>query len=129
MVIYKEETSASYGFWCQCCQKDVHISSMGQHNTFHDIMVAIPSVSIMHRLTRRLQLVSKGMVNENPEDFLFQSDYRLYPKHLHILENDTSMKECNPDSSKPDKVVCDDSLLLSELKTDVGDTSLETSRT
>jgi hypothetical protein len=123
MVIYKEDTSCSCRFWCQCCQQNVHSSSMGQYNTLHDIMVAIPSVSITHRLARRLQLVSTRMVKENSEDFLYQSDYRLYPKHLHILEKDTSIKECNPDSSKPDNIVGDDSLLLSALKNDVGDTS------
>jgi hypothetical protein len=63
---------------------------MGKYNTFHDIMVAIPSVSITHRLARRLQLVFKGMVNKNPEDIPFQSDYGLHPKHMHILEKDTS---------------------------------------
>jgi len=45
------------------------------------------------------------------------------------LEKDKSNKECNPDSSKPDNVVGYDYLLLSALKNDVGDTSLETSRT
>ena len=126
MAIYKEDTSCSYRFWCQCCQQNFNSSSMGQYNTLHDIMVEILIVSITHRLARRLQLVSTGMVNENPEDFLFQSDFRLYPKHLQRMEMDTSIKECNPDSSKPFNVVGDDSLLLSDLKNYVGDTSLET---
>jgi hypothetical protein len=79
-------------------------------------MVAIPYVSLTHRLARRLRLSSTLMINEDPEDFFYQGDFRLYPKHLQGMELDNSVLECIPDSSKLDNVIGNDSLLLSAKK-------------
>ena len=94
----------------------MHSSSSGQYNTLHDIMVAIPYVSLTHRLARRLRLSSIWTLDEEPEDFHYQGDFRLYPKHLQGMESDNSVMECIPDSSKLDNVIGDDSLLLSAIK-------------
>jgi hypothetical protein len=53
---------------------------------------------------------------EHPEEFYYQGDFRLYPKHLVDMESDNSVMECIPDSSKLDNVIGDDSLLLSAIK-------------
>jgi hypothetical protein len=74
-------------------------------------MVAIPYVSLSHRLAKRLRLSSTGMLNEEHEDFCYQGDFRLYPKHLQGMELDNSVMECIPDSSELDNVIGDDSLL------------------
>ena len=128
MVIYKHVISGKYRFWCRCCAKDVHSSSSGQYNTLHDIMVAIPYVSLTHRLARRLRLSSELPI-EHPEEFYYQGDCRLYPKHLVDMESDNSVMECIPDSSKLDNVIGDDSLLLSAIKNDAEERFSEATRT
>ncbi len=128
MVIYKHVLSGKYRFWCRCCEKDVHKSSSGQYNTLHDIMVAIPYVSLTHRLARRLRLSSELPI-EPQEEFFYQGDFRLYPKHLVGMELDKSVMECIPDSSKLDKVIGDDSLLLSAIKNDAEERFGEATRT
>jgi hypothetical protein len=55
-------------------------------------MVAIPYVSLTHRLARRLRLSSELPI-EHPEEFYYQGDCRLYPKHLVDLESDNSVVE------------------------------------
>lgn len=129
MVIYKQVTSGKYRFWCQCCGKNVHSSTSGQYNTLHDIMVDIPYVAITHRLARRLRLCSSEMENVGAEDFYFQADFRLYPKHLKGMELDKGIMECIPDSSKLDNAIGEDSLLLSAIKNDVAEKSIEAART
>ncbi len=86
-------------------------SSCGQYNTLHDIMVAIPYVSLTHRLARRLRLSSELAI-EQPVEFFYQGDFRLYPEHLVGMELDNSVMECIPDSSKLDNIIGDDLLLL-----------------
>ncbi len=98
--------------------KDVHSSSSGQYNTLHEMMVAIPDVSLTHRLARRLILYSTWMLEEEPEYFNYQGDFRLYPKHLQGVELDNSVVECIPDFSKLDNVIGNDSLILSAIKND-----------
>jgi hypothetical protein len=78
-------------------------------------MVAIPYVSLTHRLARRLRL-SSALPVEIPEVFYYQGDFRLYPKHLVDMESDHAVMECIPDSSKLDNVIGDDSLILSAIK-------------
>ncbi len=116
MVIYKHVTSGKYRFWCQCCRNNVHSSTSGQYNTLHDIMVAIPYVSITHWLARRLRLYSSEMESVAADDYYFQGHFRLEPKHLKGMEIDDSIMECIPDSSKLDNAIGDDSLLLSAMK-------------
>ena len=58
MVIYKNSADEKYRFWCQCCRKSVHASTSGEYDSLHNAMVAIPYVSITHRLARRLKLYS-----------------------------------------------------------------------
>ena len=96
----------------------MHRSTSGQYNTLHDIMIAIPYVSITHRIARRLQLYSE-MGSVSAEDFYFDANFRLQPKHLKGMETDNSIMECFPDSSKLDNVIGDDSFLLLALKNDV----------
>ena len=129
MVIFKHILSSKYRFWCLCCGKDVQRSSSGQYNTLHDIMVPIPYVSLTHRLAKRLRLSSTGMLNEEPEDFYYQGDFTLYPKHLQGMELDNSGMECIPDTSKLDSVIDDDSLLLSAIKNDTEERFIEGKRT
>ena len=62
------------------------------------------------------------------EDYYFQGDFRLEPKHLKGMEMDDSIMECIPDSSKLNNAIGDDSLLLSALKNDVNERSIETGR-
>ena len=62
------------------------------------------------------------------EDYYFQGDFRLEPKHLKGMEMDDSIMECIPDSSKLNNVIGDDSLLLSALKNDVKERSIEIAR-
>ena len=93
----------------------MHSSSSGQYNTLHDIMVAIPYVSLTHRLARRLRL-SSALPIEQPEEFYYQGDFRLYPKQMQDMELDNSVMGCIPDSSKLDNVIGNDSLILSAIK-------------
>ena len=79
-------------------------------------MGAIPYVSLTHRLARRLRLSSTWTLDEEPEDFYYQGDFRLYPKHLQGMESDYLVMECIPESSMLDNVISDDSLLLSAIK-------------
>ena len=62
------------------------------------------------------------------EDSYFQGDFRLEPKHLKGMEIDDFIMECIPDSSKLNNAIGDDSLLLSALKNDVNERSIETGR-
>ncbi len=62
------------------------------------------------------------------EEYFFQGDFRLQPKHLKGIEMDDLIMECIPDSSKLDNTIGDDSLLLSALKNDVKERSFETAR-
>lgn len=131
MVIYKHSEDGKYRFWCQCCKKSVHASTSGEYDSLHDAMVAIPYVSITHRLARRLKLYSSELVHVGsplPEDYSFQGDFRLHAKHLKGMESDASVTECVPDSSKLDNVIGDDSILLSALKNDLGERSIGTAR-
>ncbi len=41
-----------------------------------------------------------GTLDEEPEEFYYQGDFRLYPKHLQGVKSDNSVLECIPDSSK-----------------------------
>jgi hypothetical protein len=66
---------------------------------------------------------------EPQEEFFYQGDFRLYPKHLVGMELDKSVLECIPDSSKLDKVIGDDSLLLSAIKNDAEERFGEATRT
>ena len=115
----------------------MHSSTYSQCNTLHDIMVAIPYVSIMHWLARRVLRDEICHISETvflrdglceAEVFYFQGDFRLQPKHLKGMETDVSIMECIPDSSKLDNAIGDDSLLLSALRNDVKETSIETAR-
>ena len=90
-------------------------------------MIAIPYVSITHRIARRLQLYSE-MECGSPKDYYFDANFRLQPKHLKGMETDNSIMECFPDSSKLDNVIGDDSFLLSALKNDVKERCIETAR-
>jgi hypothetical protein len=128
MIIYQEDDSGKFRFYCRCCQKSVHNSSSGGY-TLHEIMLHIPYVSITHRLAKRLRLVYTGMVTEELEDFYFQDDFRLYPKHLKGMEMDNSIVECTSDSSMIDNIIGDDSLILSALKNDVKGNCVEIART
>ena len=62
------------------------------------------------------------------EDYFFQGNFRLQPYHLKGMEIDESITECIPDSSKLDNAIGDDFLLLSALKNDVKERSIETAR-
>ena len=62
------------------------------------------------------------------DNYYFQDNFRLQPKHLKGMEMDDSIMECIPDSSKLDNAIGDDSLLLSALKNDVKERSIETAR-
>ena len=128
MVIYKEVSSGTFRFFCRCCQKNVHSSSSPNYNSLHDIMLAIPYVSITHRLAKRFRLASTGLVKDEPEDFYFQEDFRLHPKHLQGMEMDNTVVECIPDSSKIDNIIGDDSLILSAIKNDIDERCMETAR-
>ena len=128
MVIYKEVSSGTFRFFCRCCQKNVHSSSSPNYNSLHDIMLAIPYVSITHRLAKRFRLASTGLVKDEPEDFYFQEDFRLHPKHLQGMEMDNTIVECIPDSSKIDNIIGDDSLILSAIKNDIDERCMETAR-
>ena len=90
-------------------------------------MIAIPYISITHRIARRLQLYSE-MGSVSAEDFYFDTNFRLQPKHLKGMETDESIMECIPDSSKLDNAIGDDSLLQSALKNDVKEGCIETAR-
>ena len=79
-------------------------------------MVAIPYVSITHRIARRLRLYSSEMESVSAEDYYFDTNFRVQPKHMKGMETDDSILECIPDSSKVDNVIGDDSLLLSAMK-------------
>jgi hypothetical protein len=68
-------------------------------------MVAIPYVSLTHRLARRLRLSSTRTIHDLYEDFYYQGDFRLYPKHLQGMESDNAVMDCIPDSSKLDNVI------------------------
>ena len=92
-------------------------------------MLVIPYVSIVHRLAKRLKLAYTGMIFTEPEDFYYQDDFRLYPKHLQGMERDNSIVECIPDSSKIDNIIGDDSLILSAIKNDVNERCIEITRT
>ncbi len=131
MVIYKNSADEKYRFWCQCCRKSVHASTSGEYESLHNAMIAIPYVSITHRLARRLKLYSSELVHVGsplPEDYYFQGNFRLHAKHLKGMESDTSITECVPDSSKSDNVIGEDSILLSALKNDLGERSIGTAR-
>lgn len=91
-------------------------------------MLAIPYVSITHRLAKRFRLASTGLVKDEPEDFYFQEDFRLHPKHLQGMEMDNTVVECIPDSSKIDNIIGDDSLILSAIKNDIDERCMETAR-
>jgi hypothetical protein len=69
------------------------------------------------------------MVKEEPEDFYFQDDFRLYPKHLQGMEMDASIVECVTDSSMIDNIIGHDSLILSALKNGVKGSCVEIART
>ena len=69
LFVLQQQSSGKYRFWCQCCKKNVHISTSGQYNTLHDIMVAIPYVSITHWLARRLRQYSSEMESMAAEDY------------------------------------------------------------
>jgi hypothetical protein len=129
MTIYQEVPSGKFRFYCRCCGKSVHNSSSGGYNSLHEIMQHIPYVSITHRLAKRLRLAYTGMIKEEPEDFYFQDDFRLYPKHLQGMEMDTSIVECIPDSSMIDNIIGHDSLILSALKNGVKGSCVEIART
>lgn len=62
------------------------------------------------------------------EDFYFDANFRLQPKHLKGMETDNSIMECFRDSSKLDNVIGDDSFVLSALKNDVKERCIETAR-
>lgn len=64
-----------------------------------------------------------------PEDYHNQADFRLYSNHLQYMEMDNSIVECIPDSSMIDKILGDDSLILSAIKNDVEERCLEITRT
>jgi hypothetical protein len=92
-------------------------------------MVAIPYVSLTHRLARRLRLSSTWTIRDLSEDFYYQGDFRLYPKHLQGLESDNAVMDCIPDSSKLDNVIGNDSLLLSAIKNDAEERFVKATRT
>jgi hypothetical protein len=90
-------------------------------------MVAIPYVSLTHRLARRPRL-SSALLIDDPEEFSYQGDFRLYPKHLVNMESSNPVMECIPDSSKLDNVIGDDSLILSAIKNDARERFSEATR-
>jgi hypothetical protein len=63
-----------------------------------------------------------------PEEYYFQMDFRLHAKHLKGMQSDTSIVECDPDFSKSDNVIGDNSILLSALKNDLEEKSVGTAR-
>ena len=66
------------------------------------------------------------MVNVETEEYGFQSDFRLYPKHMKDMELDDSIVECIPDSSsKLNHVIGHDFLLLSAIKNNIKKKSVE----
>ena len=66
---------------------------------------------------------------EPQEEFFYQGDFRLYPKHLVGMEWDNSVMECIPDSSKLDNVIGDDSLLFSAIINDAEERFSKATRT
>eukprot|EP00972_Heterocapsa_arctica_P098488 14533321-Heterocapsa_arctica.AAC.1 len=119
MVIYQEVKSGKFRFFCRCCGQTVHNSSSGRYDSLHEAMLAIPLVSITHRLAKRLRLSSTGMIMGEPKDYHNQPDFRLYSNHLQYMEMDNSIVECIPDSSIIDKIFGDDSLILPAITNDV----------
>ena len=71
-------------------------------------------------------MYSSEMESLAVEDFYLKCDFRLQQKHLKGMEMDDSIMECIPDSSKLDNAIGDDSLLLSALKNDIQERSIET---
>ena len=127
-VIYNHVTSDKYRCWCQCCRKNVHSYTSSEYNTLHDIMFAIPYASITHQLARQLRLYSSEIEYLTAKDYHFQGTFKLQPKYLNSKEMDDSIIECIPDSFKLDNANGVDSLLLSALKNDKIERSVETVR-